>query len=145
MCLIAASIANNGTMPEPRLLKTVRSASGTPVLSWSSAPVRTVCSPEIAAQLQSMMKEVVQGGGSGSRAAVTTLDVRGKTGTSESTDHGLLVNYGSFTGYNAQRDLPFALCVLVENIPDGETGGTTAALIAKDIFTYLKNHPDQVR
>ena len=88
---------------------------------------------------------LIGGQGSGAAAAVTTLDIRGKTGTSESTDHGSRVNYGWFTGYNAQADLPVAVTVLVENIPDGETGGTTAARIVKDIFTYIRNHPDRVQ
>ena len=140
LCLIAGAIANDGIMQEPRLLK-----SGAPVLSWSSAVVRTVCGTEVAHQLQSMMKGVVQGGGSGSRAAVSSLDIRGKTGTSESTDGGRVVNYGWFVGYNAQDDLPFSLCILVEDIAEGDTGGTTAALIAKDLFSYMKKHPEKVR
>ena len=144
MCLISAAVANNGVMREPRLLKTVKSSSGSTVLGWSSYDARTVCGAETARTLQIMMKDVVQGGGSGSGAAVAGLDIRGKTGTSESTSGGSRINYGWFTGYNAQSDLPFAVCVLVEDIPDGETGGTTAALIARDIFTYLKNHPDRV-
>ena len=145
MCLIACAIANRGIMQEPRLLKTVRSASGAVILPWSESAVRTVCEPAVAEQLQSMMKDVVQGGGSGSRAMVTTLDIRGKTGTAQSTDKGGQISYGWFIGFNAQADLPIALAVLVENIPDGATGGTTAALPAKDIFTYVKNHPDRVR
>ena len=144
LCLISAAVANNGVMPEPRLLRSVRSASGAPVLNLSPASFRTVCSPEVASVLQTLMKDVVQGGGSGSRAAVTTLDVRGKTGTAESTLGGNRINYGWFTGYNAQKDLPVALCVLVENIPEGETGGTAAAPIACDILTWLKNHPDRI-
>ena len=88
-----------------------------------------------------MMKSVVQDG-SGHQAAVPTLDIRGKTGTAVSTVGDRTVSYGWFTGFNAQGDLPAALCVLVEDIPEGETGGTTSALIAHDLFLYLKNHPE---
>ena len=90
-----------------------------------------------------MMKETVQGGGSGFRAAVSGMDIRGKTGTAESTSNGQKINYGWFTGYSAKDESPFALCVLVEDIPDGETGGTTAAVIAKEIFSWLKNNPER--
>ena len=145
LCLISCAVANDGRMMEPRLVRTVRSASGARILGWSAAPLYSVCEPDIAHVLQSYMKDTVQGGGSGAAAAVTTLDIRGKTGTAESTDQGQHINYGWFTGYNAQADLPFAVSVLVEDIPDGETGGTTAALIAKDLFTYLKAHPDRVQ
>ena len=145
LCLITSAIANNGQMMEPRLVRTVHSATGASLLSWSSFTLSTVCDSESAQILQSYMKDTVQGGGSGTAAAVTTLDVRGKTGTAESSVQGTKVNYGWFTGYNAQTDLPFAVTVLVEDIPEGETGGTTAALIAKDLFTYLKAHPDRVQ
>jgi len=142
LCLISGAIAHDGRMMEPRLLKKVTSQSGGTVLSFSTAEAQTVCSSSVAQRISQMMKNVVQGGGSGSQAAVTTLDVRGKTGTSESTSQGQKINYGWFTGFNAQKDLPFAVCVLVEDIPEGETGGTTAAAIAREIFTWLKNHPE---
>ena len=144
MCLIAAAVAGNGTMPEPRLLKEVRTAAGARVLRFSSAAVRTVCRPETAQTLQQMMRDVVQGGGSGYLAAVSGMDIRGKTGTAESSLNGEKINYGWFTGYNAQTALPFAVCVLVEDIPEGETGGTVAAPIARQILTWLKNHADRV-
>ncbi len=144
LCLISAAIARGGTMPEPRLLRKVSSSEGTAVLTFSAADAGTVCSAEIAARLSEMMKAVVQEGGSGAPAAVTTLDIRGKTGTAVSTADGRSVNYGWFAGFSAQRDLPVALCVLVEDIPDGETGGSTAAPIAHDIFSYFKAHPDLV-
>ena len=144
MCLIASAVANGGVMPEPRLLKTVRSSAGTTVLPFSSASVRTVCSSRIAETLRTMMRSVVQNG-SGSPASVSTLDVCGKTGTAVSTLDGQPINYGWFIGFNAQEDLPFALCILVEDIPDGETGGTSAAPIAGDLFKWLRNHPDEVR
>ena len=142
LCLMAAAIARGGDMPEPRLLKQVTTSAGGTVLSFSSASVGSVCAPAVAEKLSAMMKQVVQGGGSGAQAAVTTLDVRGKTGTAVSTVDGHPVNYGWFTGFNAQKDLPVALCILVEDIPDGETGGTTAALIAHDVFSWLKRNPD---
>ena len=145
LCLLSAAIAHDGTMMEPRLLKKVTSQSGGTVLSLTASESLRACPPSVAEEISRMMKEVVQGGGSGSQAAVTTLDVRGKTGTSESTLDGAKINYGWFTGFNAQKDLPFALSVLVEDIPEGETGGTTAALIARDLFSWLKNHPDSAR
>ena len=40
--------------------------------------------------------------------------------------------------------LPFAVAVLVEDIADGEGGGSTAAPIAADIFTYLRDHRELV-
>ena len=144
LCLISAAVANGGQMPEPRLLKQVTNSAGTRLLSFSSAPAGTVCSRNVADRLSEMMKSVVQGGGSGFRAQVPTLDVRGKTGTAVSTADGRQVNYGWFTGFNAQKDLPVAVCILVEDIADGETGGTTAALVARDVFSWFRSHPDVI-
>ena len=50
------------------------------------------------------------------------------------------MTHGWFIGYCADDELPFAVAVLVENIPDGEGGGSTAAPIAGDIFTYLRDN-----
>ena len=145
LCLLSAAVANDGVMMEPRLVRNVRSVTGAGVLSWSSSVLGAACDPAVARVLQSMMKDTVQSGGSGSAAAVSGMDIRGKTGTSESTDHGRKINYGWFTGYSGREDLPVAVSILVEDIPDGETGGTTAALIARDLFTYIKNHPERVQ
>ena len=143
LCLVSAAIANQGRMPEPRLLyKIVSSGGNETVFSGPASPIQTVCSASVAEQISLMMKSVVQNGGSGSKASVPTLDIRGKTGTSESTSLGRKINYGWFTGFAAQKDLPVAVCVLVEDIPDGETGGTAAAPIAHNIFSWIKNHPD---
>lgn len=137
MCLVAAGIANNGVMMEPRLIREVRSQAGSSVLPFSSEAYRTACSPETAAVLQQYMKDVVQDGGSGYRANMSGMDIRGKTGTAESSLDGRAITYGWFVGYSADESLPYALCVLTEDIDDGQTGGTTSALVAKDIFGYL--------
>ena len=49
-----------------------------------------------------------------------------------------------FIGYIDDDRYPFAVCVLVEDIPDGKSGGNTAAPIAGQIFQYLKAHPELV-
>lgn len=144
MCLISAAVANGGVMPEPYVLKSVVSASGGSVPLSAPSNVLTVCTPDQADRLSSLMKAVVQEGGSGSSASVSGLDIRGKTGTSESGLSEYRTNYAWFTGFCADDDLPYALCILVEDIPDGETGGTVSAPIAKDIFIWLREHRDQV-
>ena len=142
LCLISAAVAGDGVAPEPRLLKKVVSPEGGTVLSFSSAPAFSVCSAAAAGQLSRMMKESVQSSGSGSQAAVTTLDIRGKAGTAGAEEKEEKTVYGWFTGFNAQKDLPFAVTVLVEDLPEGETGENSAALIARDIFSWLKQHPE---
>lgn len=138
MCMVAAAIANDGVMMEPRLLMKVSSEAGSIRTTYQPKVYRTALSAEHAATLQSYMRDVVASG-TGTRAAVSGLTVCGKTGSAESSLSGNAVTYGWFVGYIADSSLPYAVSVLVESIEDGEGGGSTAAPIAHDIFQYLKD------
>lgn len=140
MCMVAAGIANDGVMMEPRLLMRVSSQAGNVRVTYQSKVYRTAVSAEYAATLQSYMQDVVATG-TGTRAAVSGLTICGKTGSAESSLSGEAVTYGWFVGYIADSDLPYAVSVLVEAIEDGTSGGSTAAPIAHDIFQYLKDNP----
>ena len=143
MCMVAAAIANDGVMMEPRLLREVRSAAGTLRTAFESKVYRTATTPENAAILQEYMQAVVTSG-TGTRAKVSGLTICGKTGSAESSLQGADVTYGWFVGYIADDELPFAVAVLVEDIPDGEGGGSAAAPIAGEIFGYLKENQARV-
>ena len=68
------------------------------------------------------------------------MTICGKTGSAETSLGGRYVTHGWFVGYCADETLPYALAVVVEDIPSGEGGGSTAAPIAGDIFRYLRDH-----
>ena len=140
MCMVAAAIANDGVMMEPRLLLSVDSASGVNRTTYQSNVYRTAVPAALAQKISSYMYDVVASG-SGRRAAVSGLKICGKTGTAESSSDSRAINYGWFIGFIDSDSMPFAVCVLVEDIADGESGGTTAAPIAGKIFSYLKQHP----
>ena len=142
MCMVAAAIANDGVMMEPRLLQDVTSATGVSRLTFQSKVYRTALSVQHAATLQSFMRDVVKSG-TGTRASVPGLTVCGKTGSAESSMSGQDVTHGWFVGYIDEEALPYAVAVLVESVNDGDSGGTTAAPIAADIFAYLKEHPPE--
>ena len=142
MCLIAAAIANDGVMMEPTLLRQVTTPSGSLRSTFGSKVYRTALSASTAATLQEYMRAVVVSG-TGSRAAVSGLTVCGKTGSAESSRNGRAVTHGLFIGYIDSDELPFAVCVVVEDIPDGEGGGSTAAPIAGDIFKYIRDHAEK--
>ena len=143
MCLVAAGIANGGEIPEPRLLKAVTSPLGSQRLSFSAQIFRRAVSTQTAQALQRLLRDAVQHG-TGSAADVSGMEICGKTGTAESMLNGAPINYGWFIGYAADDRYPFALAVLVEDIPDGEGGGSTAAPIAGDLFRYLKSHREEL-
>ncbi len=136
LCLIAAAVANGGVMMEPSLIASVVSPSGAVRYTFSSRVYRTAMTESIAATLDEYMEAVVTSG-TGTKAAVSGLTICGKTGSAETSLNGQAVTNGLFIGYC--RELPYAVCVVVESIADGQGGGSTAAPIAKDIFQYLKN------
>ena len=136
LCMVASAIANDGVMMEPRLLGRVESPAGVVRLRYSQKAYRTACSPETAAIIDGYMKDVVKSG-TGTRARVDGLTIAGKTGSAESNADGIDVTHAWFTGYIDDDRLPYAVCVLVE---DGGTGGSVAAPVAQQIFTYIRDH-----
>ncbi len=136
MCMVAAGVANDGVMMEPRLLLKVQSPSGTVRLRFTRKEYRRAVPENIAKTLQSYMQNVVASG-TGSAARVTGLTIAGKTGSAEASVNGEDVTNAWFAGYIADDSLPYACCVLVE---DGGSGGSVAAPIAATIFKYMKDH-----
>jgi penicillin-binding protein A len=136
LCMIAAAVANGGVMMEPSLIAGVVSPSGAVRYTFSSRVYRTAMTESIAATLDEYMEAVVTSG-TGTKAAVSGLTICGKTGSAETSLNGQDVTNGLFIGYC--KELPYAVCVVVESIADGQGGGSTAAPIARDIFQYLKN------
>ena len=139
MALIAAAVANDGLMMEPTLLRQATTPTGAVRATFGPKEYRTALSPETAAKLQEYMRAVVTSG-TGTQAAVDGLRICGKTGSAETQRNGRDVTHGLFIGYIDAEELPYAVCVVVEDIRDGEGGGSTAAPIAGDIFRYIKEH-----
>lgn len=133
MCMVAAAIANDGVMMEPRLISRVESPSGVVRLRYAQKVYCTACTPQIAATLDAYMKDVVSSG-TGTRAAVEGVSIAGKTGSAEGNVNGRAVTHAWFTGYIASDSTPYAVCVMVE---EGGSGGTVAAPIAQKVFEYL--------
>ena len=136
LCMVSAAIANEGVMMESRLLSRVQSPAGTVRTRTSSRVYRTACSKETAQIIDGYMKDVVKNG-TGTRAKVDGLTIAGKTGSAEGSSNGVDVTHAWFTGYIDDERYPYAVSVLVE---EGGTGGSVAAPVAQQIFTYLKQH-----
>lgn len=136
MCMIAAAIANDGVMMEPRLVAKVESPTNVLRQKFSQKVYTTACTPELAATLQSYMKSVVSSG-TGSAAQVSGLTIAGKTGSAEASVDGKAVTHAWFVGYIEDEAYPYAVSVMVEA---GDSGGGVAAPVAKAIFSYLKQN-----
>jgi cell division protein FtsI (penicillin-binding protein 3) len=122
-----AAIANDGTYVAPRLVRSTVDADG--AVSPAPAP-RTwrVLSPEVAAEVRTMLEAVVVlDGATGRRAAVPGYRVAGKTGTVDRLVDGryTTANAVSFIGM-APAEAPRYVVAVTAAVPRG-AGGDVAA------------------
>jgi peptidoglycan glycosyltransferase len=126
MAEVSATVANKGELMEPRLWSKVIDPDGRET-KLDPARQSRVMSEEIASELNDMMQSVVQEG-TGTAAAVSGIDVAGKTGTAEVTGG---VNQAWFIGFAPADDPKIAIAVTVERTSG--FGGPTAGPIFKSV------------
>lgn len=130
MAQITATIANDGTAMEPRLIKEVRSADGV-IIDRPQPQVREQALEEqLAATLQDMMVGVVNEGSA--TGAQRSVEIAGKTGTAENPTGD---PHSWFIASAPADDPQIAVAAMIENGGDGETAGLPAAMAVID--TYL--------
>ncbi len=134
MAMVAATVANGGQLLRPHLVQTVRSPDGAilrgpDIGRWEDPPGdgRPI-SPRTAQQLRSLMVEAVTGpGATGGRAAISGLEVGGKTGTAQTAPDRRPVAW--FVGFAGDG---VAVAVAVPDADGG--GGAIAAPIARAVM-----------
>jgi penicillin-binding protein A len=129
--MIAAAVANDGTLMRPYLVDSVQAPDLTVVDQTDPEEMSRPVSGEVADQLTGMMTSVVENG-SGRRAQISGVEVAGKTGTAENAgpDHNW------FIGFTPADDPQIAVAVFVRN--GGGTGGDLSAPIARQVMeAYL--------
>ena len=130
MALVAAAVANNGTMMQPHLVGRVVSPDGRVVQQWKPVAWRTVMSPETARTLRELMVSVVDQN-LPPEVRIPGVIYGGKTGTAEIGDGN--ATHAWFMAYGPEPDPQLAISVLVER---GGGGGRVAAPIAKTVMEY---------
>jgi peptidoglycan glycosyltransferase len=132
MAEVAAAVANGGELMEPRLWSKVIDPDGRETELDPDRQSR-VMSEDTAAQLNEMMQRVVNEG-TGTAAALSGVEVAGKTGTAEiDVDAG--VNQAWFIGFAPADDPRIAVAATVERTSG--FGGTVAAPIAKAVMEAI--------
>jgi peptidoglycan glycosyltransferase len=131
MAEVAATVANKGELMEPRLWSKVIDPDGRET-KLSPAHQSRVMSESTAAQLNTMMQSVVREG-TGTAAAVSGIDVAGKTGTAEITSG---VNDAWFIGFAPASDPQIAIACIVEHTSGfgGPTCGPIFKAVAESIL-----------
>jgi penicillin-binding protein A len=129
--MIAAAVANRGTLMKPYLVSQVQAPDLTVIDKTDPEEMSQPVSEEVAGQLTEMMTSVVNNG-TGRRARIDGVQVAGKTGTAENSadDHSW------FIGFAPADDPKIAVAVFVRN--GAGTGGDISAPIAKNVIqAYL--------
>jgi peptidoglycan glycosyltransferase len=130
--MIAAAVANDGSIMAPYLVDQVRAPDLTVLDRTRPDEFRRAVSADVAGQLTEMMVSVVEKG-SGRRAQIDGVRVAGKTGTAQTTD---APDHNWFIGFAPADDPKIAVAVFVAN--GGGTGGDVSAPIARDVLqAYL--------
>ena len=133
------ALANDGTYVAPRLVQGYVGPDGE-VVDADPSETREVITPEVAHEMQRMMREVVcdaSGTGELAQRGVENFAVAGKTGTGlKAQEHGYLnaagerVYYASFVGFFPAEDPQVTVLVSIDEPPAGDInrfGGTAAA------------------
>jgi penicillin-binding protein A len=126
MAEVAATVANNGELMEPRLWSKVIDPDGRETQLDPDRQSR-VMSEDTASKLNTMMQSVVREG-TGTAGAVSGIDVAGKTGTAEISTG---VNDAWFIGFAPASDPQIAISCIVEHTSG--FGGPTCGPIFKAV------------
>ena len=132
MAMVAAAVGNDGVLMKPRLTDRVVDKDGRVTERIEPDEEERVIDEDTAAELADMMADVVNEG-TGTGAALSGIQVAGKTGTAE-VDGGAS-NQAWFIAFAPVDDPEMAIAVTVERTTG--QGGTVAAPIAKSVLEVL--------
>ncbi|MFI5400267.1 MAG: peptidoglycan D,D-transpeptidase FtsI family protein [SAR324 cluster bacterium] len=132
------AIATGGRLLRPWIVQEIRDPQGKVLMQGRPAVVRRAVSAETAAAVRDLMLGVVQGDGTGTRAAVPGFAVAGKTGTTEKYDllargYSKTKDIASFVGFVPAEAPEVTILVLVEDPKTSHSGGLTAAPVFREI------------
>ena len=131
MMMVAGAVANRGVLMAPRLMQRITDRGGSVIQQSRPQEMGRVMSELTAAELTTMMEDVVRDGtGTGAALSSAGVTVAGKTGTAESAD--ATRNQAWFIGFAPSQDPVVAVAVVVEDT--SQTGGEAAAPIAASIM-----------
>ena len=133
MAMVAAAVANHGTLMRPHIGSRIVDPDGRTVRRITPEVYSHAMSPKTASEVGAMMAQVVREG-TGTAAALQGIDVAGKTGTAE-VGRPCGPNQLWFIAFAPVRNPRVAVAATVEC--GTGVGGTVAAPIAKAVMQEL--------
>jgi cell division protein FtsI (penicillin-binding protein 3) len=144
-----SAIANNGVLMKPYIVESITDQYDRHVYRFEPQKIRRVISEQTAAAVSRMMQTVISDGGTGTRAALESYTVSGKTGTAKKlsqegkyTDSAYVA---SFVGFTPAQNAEIAVLVIIDEPQHRYYGGLVAApafsRIARETLNYLDIPP----
>ncbi len=138
MAMVAAGVANGGTVMYPQLVDRLTRSDGTAVQVMHPTTYKQALTPAVAGQVQQLMTDVVENG-TGTNAKIRGATVGGKTGTAQQGVDNTGIPYAWFISWakpaGSAGAPPVAVAVVIadSNATD-VTGGGLAAPIARSVM-----------
>ncbi|MER7669485.1 penicillin-binding transpeptidase domain-containing protein [Kitasatospora sp. NPDC096128] len=138
MAMVAAGVANDGTVMRPQLVDRLTRGDGTEVEVMKPAVYRRALTPAVAGQVRKLMTDVVENG-TGGNARIPGAVVGGKTGTAQhgvdnsGTPYAWFISWANPAGSDAVPPVAVAVVVADSDATD-VTGGALAAPIARAVM-----------
>ena len=135
---VISTIANDGVMVQPHLIKKISSESGT--IETAPPAVRRIISRESAATMREMLGGVVTGG-TAKPAQLAGYTAGGKTGTAHKFDQNTKRYspnhyYASFAGFAPLNNPQLAIMVMINDPKGAYHGGQVAAPVFKRVAEF---------
>ncbi|SFC91618.1 peptidoglycan glycosyltransferase [Nocardioides terrae] len=140
MAMVAAGIANQGTVMKPYLVNEVQSADSDTVATTEPEKLSEAVTPATAREVTKLLVATVNDG-TASPAAITGIQVAGKTGTAQSGQEDV-PPYAWFVSFAPADNAKVAVAVMIESadIPrDDIAGGKWGGPIAKKVMEAVLN------
>lgn len=136
MALVASTVANNGIMMQPMMVKEILSSKGKSIKKIEPKQLGQIMPEETARSMKELMKGVVAEG-TGTNTALPNIVVSGKTGTADHDDPSKQkAPHSWFIGFAPYDNPQIAVAVIVED--GGQGGGIAAGITRQLIETYLQ-------
>ena len=136
MAIVAATVANDGEVPEPRLVEQILDPGGGIVRNYGANAIGSAMSSQTAQDVTDMMVAAVNDpNGTGGAAVLPGIEVAGKTGTAQSEEGANPHTW--FIAFAPADNPQIAVAVIVENggsAGSEATGGAVAAPIARQVM-----------
>jgi peptidoglycan glycosyltransferase len=135
MAMVAAAVANHGTLMTPHLASRVVDAQGQTVQTISPTVQSQVMTSSTASGVTQMMEKVVEEG-TGTPVQIPGVTIAGKTGTAQIGSTGSNLTQPAFVAFAPAQNPKVAIAVMVDQ-SQGGFGATVAAPIARAVLQVL--------